>query len=107
MSHMQSMIYERERVYLVETDCGTECLPEQVVGNLRCRGTHEEESPRFAELCAAVRDYCAGSRILSIEYAGRQYVGRYSAPGYMDATPWHCSASMQALREELEETYGD
>jgi hypothetical protein len=38
---------------------------------------------------------------------GRQYAGRYSAPGYMDCTDWSYGANKRTLAKELRGMYGD
>ena len=37
----------------------------------------------------------------------RGYFGRYSAPGYLDCTPWEYSASRVELERLLADLYGD
>lgn len=38
---------------------------------------------------------------------GKQYAGRYSAPGYMDCTDWAYDTNEARLRRELRSMYGD
>lgn len=40
-------------------------------------------------------------------YEGKMYAGRYSAPGYLDCTPWMYGRNYRALVRELREIYGD
>jgi hypothetical protein len=40
-------------------------------------------------------------------YLGRQYAGRFSAPGYLDCTEWHYSRNKKTLARELRDMYGD
>lgn len=42
----------------------------------------------------------------SVTYV-KGWFGRYSAPGYMDATPWHYAESRKELEDELDSLYGD
>ena len=42
----------------------------------------------------------------SVSYV-RGYFGRYSAPGYLDCTPWEYSASRVELERLLTDLYGD
>lgn len=43
----------------------------------------------------------------TVRYEGKQYAGRYSADGYLDATDWHFSANRRTLARELRDLYGD
>lgn len=96
----------------VETDNGTEYLPDDVVSVpewLKTAATVRAdggplESAVFDELAYMLRDYCEGS-IREIE-AVYGYFGRYSAAGYMDCTPWHFDTDEETLCAELEEYYG-
>jgi NAD-dependent SIR2 family protein deacetylase len=38
---------------------------------------------------------------------GRQYAGRYSAPGYMDCTDWSFDTNKRRLARDLRAMYGD
>ena len=106
MSHMQQDII-RDFGYAVETECGTSYIPGSVVGNLRIRGTHDEGSDGFRDLCGRVRDYVEGLRIASISYVSVCYWGRMSAPGYLDCTEWTPYATLREARDGLRDAYGD
>jgi DNA-directed RNA polymerase subunit RPC12/RpoP len=38
---------------------------------------------------------------------GKQYAGRYSAPGYMDCTDWNFDTNKRRLERTLRDLYGD
>ncbi len=47
-------------------------------------------------------------RVLSVTYLNNKtWWGRYSAPGYMDATDWVYGRSRREVEEELDNLYGD
>lgn len=41
----------------------------------------------------------------TFHYAGRQYAGQYTMPGYLDCTELHYGANYRALCRELREMY--
>lgn len=45
-------------------------------------------------------------KVESVTYV-KGWFGRYSAPGYMDATPWHYAETRDELERELDDAYGD
>lgn len=69
MAFMEPQI-EFMSAYLVETNIGTECVPEDVC-----------DDPTKLE------PYLEGSRIESVDRK-EGWFGRLSAPGYMDCTEW-------------------
>ena len=101
MSFMQPEVF-KGKGYAVESENGTDYVPSDVCGDLHIRGVHDEDSPRFAELCAAVRIYVEGRNIRSIEPV-LGWWARLSAPGYLDCTPWGCYSTkreaMQSVRD--------
>jgi hypothetical protein len=38
---------------------------------------------------------------------GKQYAGRYSAPGYLDCTDWSYSRNKRTLARDLRDMYGE
>jgi hypothetical protein len=93
MSHMKP-VADHFAAYHVETNCGTEIVPEDVCGVLdKGDGDGAETSASLTpyesvENYDALEDYLEGSRIEGIERKEGWY-GRLSAPGYLDATEWH------------------
>lgn len=106
MPHMQQNII-RDYGYAVETETGTTYLPSGVCGNLKIRGEHDSDSPRFADLCASVRDCVEGRHISSVSYVPVCYWGLMSAPGYMDCTDWCTYSTIREARNSLADMYGE
>lgn len=86
--------------YLVETNEGTELIPQDVCGAVT--------DPR------QLQPYCNGAVDFDGDIPAAEqvpelrtgWIGRYSAPGYMDCTEW-CHAHTEAeLWEELIDAYG-
>ena len=95
MAFMQKQV-ERFEAWMVETSCGTECVPSDLVGlntsNLRnyVEGTLPDDDDEIvAELVNG-------------------WFHRLSAPGYMDCTEWSGPyESEAAAMEALDEMYPD
>lgn len=66
---------------------------------------HNERRDAMAD--GALRcDDCSGRADAStFHYEGKQYAGRYSAPGYMDCTEWHYDSNKRRLERELRSMY--
>lgn len=103
MSHMQLIVYRKGALY--SADC------------LRCSTTHythewitdDHNARRDAMEAGTLRcDECGGT-IDSDTFAAHKpsYAGRYSAPGYMDATEWSYGTNRRRLERELRDMYGD
>jgi hypothetical protein len=86
MAFMQP-VAERMVMYHVETNVGTELVPEDVCSKLDC-----EVCERTGKVCSETEDalspYLEGSEIQSVTRKEGWYA-RLSAPGYLDATDWH------------------
>lgn len=93
--------------YLVEHRYGSDYVPASVCGDLDIPKGEEfdSDSPKWAELVAAVRDYCEG-KPEAIECIGEQWAARYSAPGYMDCTEWVLADTEEDAVAECEAMYG-
>ena len=64
--------------------------------------------PGFGVAIGETCDFCESfAPVVSVEVLTRGWMGRYSAPGYMDATEWVYNTSRQRLEDELEAMYGD
>jgi NAD-dependent SIR2 family protein deacetylase len=100
MSFMQLVTYRKGRLYCA--DCA------------KCGSTmywHEWTSDGSADDLregTAVCDECGGrADPETFADCGRQYAGRYSAPGYMDCTSWSYGANLRTLQRELRSMYAD
>lgn len=76
-----SPVAEHLTMYRVETNVGTELVPEEVCGAI------DLQSPPDGDTWRAILDYVEGSRIEGVEREEGWY-GRLSAPGYLDCTDW-------------------
>ena len=74
-------VAEKFAAYHVETNEGTEVIPEDVCGPI------ELDDEPTAEAWEGLLEYCEGSRIEGVERKEGWY-GRLSAPGYLDCTSW-------------------
>lgn len=68
-------------MYHVDTNCGTELIPEDVCGDIQIDGEPTQEA------WDALLSYCEGSRIEGVSRKEGWY-GRLSADGYLDSTSW-------------------
>lgn len=108
--------------YVVDGDHGGDVIPSDVIGKLDdcpslavrriafrndANQSIGPESPWFADHAAALRDYHESTELHSIELV-RGWCARYSAPGYMDCTPW-CGpyATEDEAEQECRALYGD
>lgn len=114
MSFMKPVIYQGD-YYLVDGDHGTDLIPGDLLGDWLEIGQtmdacdDDPADPRYIawkNLAVAVRHYIGNDEIYSVERCEGFY-GRYSAPGYMDATDWHWGATEQEVSAELAELYGE
>jgi hypothetical protein len=105
------MIYKGD-FYLVDGRNGTDMVPADLVDidipvGCEIRNDDPETADVFADAVAKLRDFVESPRgIQSIE-RHEGFYGRYSAPGYMDATDWSWGATEDEVREELDRMYGD
>jgi hypothetical protein len=97
-------VAEKLAAYHVETENGTEIVPETVCGALRneaCLTPYES-----VENLAALEPYLEGSRVESVERREGWY-GRLSASGYLDCTEWQgpyetADAALDAVKEQYD-----
>ena len=83
MSHMEPYA-EYMTCYHVETENGTEVVPEEVCGYL---SAEKRQAAREVGLCSQLQPYLSGSNILDLEVREGFYA-RLSANGYLDCTEW-------------------
>ena len=96
MGFMEKQVYF-DSYFEIETTCGTEIVPGDLVGNLTfIRADH-------------FIDYLEGDPLDPDELVEPQtgWIARMSAPGYMDCTAWSAHSSEQEALDYLEEMYGD
>ena len=111
MSFMQPYIYGPQYGWRIETDNGTEYLPDDVYSipasllEHQCIPLDDEFSEDANGACFDLQTYCEGT-IQTIEVV-HGYFGRYSADGYMDCTSWQFDVDPDALAADLDEMYGD
>lgn len=86
---MMNLYTYRGKYWICETSCGTEIVPFDV----------ESDSTRLESLVEG--------EIEDLPELREGWYGRYSAPGYLDCTPWHWAESEAALVAELKGLYGD
>jgi hypothetical protein len=103
MSFMQKFIYQKGALYSADcSKCGmTNYTHEWITDD------HNERRDAMQEGTARC-DECGGElRADTFIDCGRQYAGRYSAPGYVDCTDWHFSPNKRTLTRELRDMYGE
>lgn len=88
MAFMKAYVYQG-KFWLVETTHGTECVPFDV----------ETDPTQLGSLVEG--------EITEVPEAHDGFYGRYSAPGYLDATPWRYGYTAEEVEGELDEMYGD
>ena len=89
MAFMQRQITRKSKWYQVETNRGTEFLPDDLVG----------KSPVLTDFA----QYCEGTPESFELIEG--YGARLSAPGYMDCTEWSVFPTEKEALEYLDEYY--
>lgn len=104
MSFMKLQIFKGD-FYLVEGDAGVDMIPADVAGDIGIPVGCEIQDPEQV-LVNAVRDFTENRDIHSIQLRAGFY-GRYSAPGYTDATDWVYGETEDEVRCALVERYGD
>lgn len=111
MSFMELELFA-DQAYIVDGPCGLDVIPFSLIGRidgLDKPGEIDDESPAWADACAALRDFVEGdiNDAYTIELTRPGYLGRYQAPGYMDSTPWQFGTNKHTLASELRELYAD
>lgn len=113
MPFMEEEILDKDYVFEVDTNQGIFYIPSSVVTPppaLRHDFSITEDSDPwiFEKLCEWCNNYVPGGKEgiyeITIRYG---YLGRYQAPGYMDATDWSFSKNFRELRKDLKEMYGE
>jgi len=101
MSFMQPEIYEAS-YWEVDGNCGVDIIPEFVHPTLPVDASDKEVKAQIPQLM----EFTESTEIYGAEiHTG--FIGRYSAPGYMDCTPWVSGSTEREVAEYLEEFYGE
>jgi NAD-dependent SIR2 family protein deacetylase len=103
MSFMQLQIYRKGALYCADcSKCGATVYSHEWT-------TDDNNGMRDALQNGTARcPDCGGTtRADSFVDCGRQYAGRYSAPGYMDCTEWCYRANKRTLARDLRSMYGE
>lgn len=107
-SHMKP-VYEFGGAWIVETICGTEVIPDDLVGRLDPEdfiGLDEDEHDEL--ILSTFGDYLEGKPIPGETPEHRLGVlYRLSASGYLDCTPWGIAETIKEAKQHLEEMYGE
>ncbi len=94
----------------VDTAAGTYYLPGEVAeglapGNVWTKD-YKAEIAAFFEKFKDFLPVSSADNIYEVENV-EGFFGRYSAPGYLDATDWYFNENIDALKKELQDMYGD
>lgn len=100
MAHMKPVV-EHMVCYHVDTNQGTEIVPENVCGKIDLT-----DAPSLLNECQRVLRYCEGNCVNDIERKEGFY-SRLSANGYMDCTDWNgpyttAELALNACKEQYE-----
>jgi hypothetical protein len=103
MSFMQLFIYQKGALYCADCSrCGvTNYTHEWITDDHNERRDGMQAGTAACEECGSALDP------ETFIDCGRQYAGRYSAPGYMDCTSWSFGKNKRTLERELRDMYGD
>jgi hypothetical protein len=105
MGFMRPVVYETD--YLdIDGPMGCEVIPCDVADYRPTKEQSEGAATDRFEIPSEIAMYCENTRAHSIERK-HGWVGRYSAPGYMDCTSWTSGESEAEVRAELDRLYGD
>lgn len=100
MAFMECEIYPKGALYACDCqNCGSTTYWHEWVSEGSSDELHAERCAEcFKQLSNDPKD---------VTYCGRQYAGRYSAPGYLDCTEWQYSPNKKTLKQELDSIYGE
>jgi hypothetical protein len=103
MSHMQLFIYQKGALYCADCSrCGaTNYTHEWITDDHNERRDAMQDGTARCDECLNTLDP------ETFIDCGKQYAGRYSAPGYMDCTEWCFDTSKRRLARHLREMYGE
>ena len=103
MSFMELQIYQKGRLWAGDcAKCGmTHYAHEWITDDFNGERDAMQAGTQRCNECGGAIDP------ETVTDCGRQYAGRYSAPGYMDCTDWSYSRNKRGLARELRDMYGD
>lgn len=109
MSFMEPEVTSEMEWYECETSEGADFLPAELVGYVgldEAGDVIDEDSASWQAAVRAVRPYLEGGRVYEVRLV-RGYGARFSAPGYLDCTPWAVfdseSEAIAYLAEQVED----
>jgi NAD-dependent SIR2 family protein deacetylase len=103
MGFMQLFIYAKGALYAADCDrCGTTMYTHEWINS-----DHNDRRDAMKDGTLRCDDCNGHAAANTFMYLGKQYAGRYSAPGYMDCTDWHFDANKRRLNAELRSMYGE
>jgi hypothetical protein len=103
---MKPEIYEGD-AYVAEGNMGGGVIPADLVGELGLNvgDIVKQGDANFEGVKEALADFIEGEIFeVSFEHG---WLGRYQAPGYMDATEWALYKSQEEAEKHLQDMYGD
>jgi hypothetical protein len=102
---MKPEIYEGD-AYSVETNQGTFVVPADLASiEMGIGQVLTDDDATFQSAKEALADFVEGDiQEITMDHG---WLGRYQAPGYMDATEWALYASKEEAEKELQDMYGD
>jgi len=96
MSFMEKQIYQGDG-WIAETDNGSVVIYDSNAREVEALAAKVGEKVQIGDVYGTLE---------GVSYV-RGYFGRFSAPGYLDSTPWEYSASRAELERLLTDLYGD
>lgn len=102
---MQPDVYETDYLY-VDGPYGGEIIPCDVVDYDPSQWPKQGDCEDDRTVPAELRDYCQNKWAYEI-VRKHGWVGRMSAPGYLDCTDWIGGESEREVRDQLADMYGD
>lgn len=104
MGFMKPQYYETDYIE-IDGPRGGEIIPCDVVDFKPLASMGGGVNKRFP-IPTTLREYCENREAWSIERK-HGWVGRMSAPGYLDCTPWESADSEEEIAKQLADNYGD
>ena len=100
MPFMKLECYETD-YYEIDGPMGIDVVPADNAEDL-----NPSEFDASGPIPLALRDYCENTQFWTIERK-HGWLARYSAPGYMDCTPWVVGKTRERAEGYAREYYGD
>lgn len=104
MGFMQMQIYRKGTLYACDCPkCGATNYSHEWISDV-VRNAPEMWIGAECDDCGRV---FSGIESRDVIDCGKQYAGRYSAPGYLDCTSWSFNTNKRTLAKELRDMYGE